>query len=183
MGEVMQRVLVNEGYEADHERYAPIPALYVWVTTLHKQHVEEVISELPVGHVSQDTRQGRVPHVVDAGPGPVLQEVPRDVQHVPLVPGLWIIMVAVSPLLQGVSHYQGVQGRVAEAVRLIDQLPEAVVHQQLQGLQRVLGGLLALEQQHVQRGHQLCGGADSGRGPALNQKLYKDGKLDEENKL
>ena len=167
----MQGVLVDEGDQADHQGHAPVPTLNVGVTSLHQQHVEEVIPELPVGHVSQDTRQGRVSHVVDAWSGPVLQEVPRDVQHVPLVPRLGVIMVTVSPLLEGVSHYQGVKGRVAEAVWFINQLSQAMVHQQLQGLESVLSRLLTLEQQHVQGGHQLSRGADSGGGPALNQKL------------
>ena len=70
----------------------------------HQQHVQQVVAELPVRHVPQHARQRRVAHVVDAGPRAVLQEVARDVQHVPLVPGLRVVVVAVATLLKRVPE-------------------------------------------------------------------------------
>ena len=101
---MVQRVLVDEGHEADHQWHAAVPALDVGVPALHQQHVQQVVAELPVRHVPQHARQRRVAHVVDAGPRAVLQEVARDVQHVPLVPGLRVVVVAVAALLQRVPE-------------------------------------------------------------------------------
>lgn len=71
-------------------------------------------------------------------------------------------------------HDERVERRVAETVGLVDEVPQPVVHQQLQRLQRVLGGLLPLQQQHVQRRHQLRRGPHRRRGAALDQKLCNE---------
>ena len=113
MWEVVERILVDERDQTDHEGDTAVPALDVGVAPLHQQHVQEVVAELPVRHVSQDAGEGAVTDVVDAGPRPVLKQVPGDVKHVPLVPRLGVVMVAVPPLLQGVSDDQGVEGSVA----------------------------------------------------------------------
>ena len=171
VGEVVERILVDQRDEANHERDTAVSPLYVGVASLHQEDVEEVVPELPVRHVSEHAGQGAVPRLVDAGLGPVLQEISGNVQHVPLVPGLGVVMVAVPSLLQGVAHDEGVQGSVAQTVRLVDQFPQPVIHQQLQGLQCVLCRLLALQQEHVESRHQLCGGLDCRHSPALNEEL------------
>ena len=45
-------------------------------------------------------------YMIDARPGPVLQEVSDNVQHVPLVPRLGIVVVTVPAFLQSVSAVQ-----------------------------------------------------------------------------
>ena len=95
----------------------------------------------------------------------LVDEVADDVEHVPLVPGLGLLVpvtvsavsVAVLGLFEGVAYDECVQRRVAQRVRLVDEFAQAVVEQQLCSLQRVLGRLLAKQKEHVQHRHLLRG--------------------------
>ena len=135
--------------------------------------MQQVVPELPVVDVPQNARQGRVARVVDRRPGAVLQQVPDNVQHVPLVPRLVVILVAVATLLQGVADYQDVQRGVAERVGLVDELAQSVLHQQFGRLQGVLGRLLALQQDNVKGRHQLRRRPHRRFGAALDQQLQE----------
>ncbi len=65
VGEVVQRVLVNERHQADHERHGAVAADHVGVAAVLQQHVQQLVAELPVAHVAQHARQRRVARLVD----------------------------------------------------------------------------------------------------------------------
>ena len=120
---MVERILVDERDQTDHEGDTAVPALDVGVAPLHQQHVQEVVAELPVRHVPQDAGEGAVTDVVDAGPRPVLKQVPGDVKHVPLVPWLVVILIAIAALFQCIAHDEHMQGGVAKRICLIYQVP------------------------------------------------------------
>ena len=152
---MVQGILVDEGDQTDHEGDTAVPALYVGVPALHQQHVQQVVAELPVRHVPQHARERAVADVVDARPRAVLEQVAGDVEHVPLVPRLRVVVVAVPPLLQRVADDESVERRVAQTVGLIDQVSQSVIHQKFQSLKSVLRRLFTLEQKNMESSHQL----------------------------
>jgi hypothetical protein len=85
--------------------------------------VEQVVTELPIVDVSQDAGQSRVAGVVDRRSCAVLQEIPDNVEHVPLVPRLVVVLISVPTLLECITNDQDMEWGVAQRVGLIDKLP------------------------------------------------------------
>ena len=56
--EVVEQVLVDQWDEADHEGHGAVASLHVGIAALLQQHVQQVVPELPVRDVSENTGQG-----------------------------------------------------------------------------------------------------------------------------
>ena len=73
------------------------------------------------------------------------------------------------------------EGSVAQRIRLIDQLTQAVLHQHFCSQESVFGRFLALEQNNMEGRHQLCRCSNGCFGSALDQKFeeidFKQGRM------